>query len=177
MDYLVISSSLNPNSRSRILAKNAYNRLVSAGVQVDFLDLADLPLPMCDGANCYDDENAKLLKQRVAAANGILMAVPIYIYDASAVAKNVIELTGRNGWTGKVAGFLCSAGGKNSYMAIMNLANNLMLNFRTVIIPRFVYANYTDFDETRIVNPEIHERLDEITADLIKFTTALASFD
>ena len=74
-----------------------------------------------------------------APIDGIVVATPIYNYDASAAAKNLVELTGR-AWQNKVVGFLCAAGGDGSYMSIMALANSLMLDFRCVIVPRFVYA-------------------------------------
>jgi len=180
MNYLVISSSLNQTSRSRILAQKAFDLLqerTGTSAKVEFLDLNDLPLPMCDGAGCYDDQNAVLLKQRVAAAHGILMALPIYNYDVNAAAKNVIELTGREGWNGKIAGFLCAAGGEGSYMSIMSLAASLMLDFRTVVIPQFIYALYNDFDEDQIANQEVVDRIDGLTKELVRFTTALSSLD
>ena len=69
----------------------------------------------------------------------MIVAAPVYNYDVSASAKNMIELTG-NAWEDKMVGFLCAAGGMSSYMSVMAYANSLMLDFRCVIIPRFVYA-------------------------------------
>ncbi len=51
----------------------------------------------------------------------------------------MIELAG-SAWEDKIVGFLCAAGGMSSYMSVMAYANSLMLDFRCVIIPRFVYA-------------------------------------
>ena len=41
-------------------------------------------------------------------------------------------------FTGKPVGFVCAAGGRSSYMAVLGLANSLMLDFRCLIVPRFV---------------------------------------
>ena len=68
------------------------------------------------------------------------------MYDLNAAAKNFIELTGR-AWTNKVVGFICAAGGKGSYMSVTSFMNSLMLDFRCIIIPRFVYTDASGFDD------------------------------
>ena len=110
MSYLVISSSLNPESRSRVLAQDALKALKDTGVETQWLDLADYSLPLCDGHTAYDEPQVQEVKAFVHKAEGILLAVPIYNFDANAAAKNLIELTGSS-WSEKVVGFLCAAGG------------------------------------------------------------------
>ncbi len=175
MNLAVVSCSLNPGSRSRALARCAHEILKSQGADVDWIDLADLPLPLCDGGACYGNDNARLVKERLRVARGVLIATPVYNYDVSSATKNLIELTGRDVWTDTVAGFLCAAGGQSSYMSIMALANSLMLDFRTVIIPRFVYATGRDFTDGRITGEEVLKRIDGLTTDLVRFTRALCS--
>jgi FMN reductase len=51
----------------------------------------------------------------------------------------------------------------------MALANSLMLDFRCVIIPRFVYATGEDFHDKAAPTTEIKERL----AQLADFSTKL----
>jgi len=169
----IVSCSLNPNSRSRLLARRAHGLLAAHGADADWIDLAQTPLPQCDGAACYSEDNARIVKERLRLARGILIAAPIYNFDVSSATKNLIELTGRDVWTGKVAGFLCAAGGQRSYMSIMALANSLMLDFRTVIIPRFVYASGCDFTDDQITGQEVLNRIDGLTTDLVRFTNAL----
>ena len=90
-------------------------------------------------------------------------------YDANAAAKNFIEITGQ-AWQNKVVGFLCAAGGEKSYMSIMSIANSLMLDFRCVIIPRFVYVS----DDT-VADEAVVERIHELADELVRFTTNLNS--
>lgn len=172
--YMVISCSLNPNSRSRILAESFRDLLTARGAEHDFLDLARTPLPLCDGGACYGDGNVREVKARLMRAHGYILATPIYNFDVNATAKNLVELTGRDCWSDKVAGFMCAAGGQGSYMSPMALANSLMLDFRTVIIPRFVYSTGADFTPERTIgNPKITERIEQLADELIRFTTAL----
>ncbi|MBC7998477.1 MAG: NAD(P)H-dependent oxidoreductase [Leptolyngbya sp.] len=160
-DYLVISTSLNPGSNSRKLAKAAYEELKKTE-NVGFLDLQEYPLPLCDGNACYGDKNVQEVAKKIKEAKCILMAAPIYNYYITAAGKNLIELTGR-AWTDKVVGFLCAAGGRASYMSVMNVANSLMLDFRCLIIPRFVYAEGSSFTGPDIHDEEIKTRIVELT--------------
>ena len=100
---------------------------------------------MCDADACYAAPGAQKLSRAVGEADGIMVAAPVYNYDVSAAAKNMIELTGK-AWEDKIVGFLCAAGGMSSYMSVMAYANSLMLDFRCVIIPRFVYATGSAFE-------------------------------
>ena len=100
MTLLVISCSLNPESNSRTLAREAQRVLLAGGLAVNFLDLRDLPLPMCDGDVAYDHENVAQAAALIREADGILLATPVYNYDASAAAKNLVELTGQ-AWENK----------------------------------------------------------------------------
>ena len=100
------------------------------------------------------------------------MAIPIYNFNVSSGAKNVIELGGKMLYD-KVFGFICAAGGKSSYMSVMSFANSLMIDYRCFIIPKFVYALKNDFDGNKITSPEIKQRISELGKDLIKITEAL----
>jgi len=172
--YLLFSTSLDRSSRSRILARAAAAALEHCQQEVQLLDLSEHPLPACDGDQCYADPAAVRVRDAVAAAQGILLAGPIYNYDFGASAKNLIELTGK-AWSNKVVGFLCAAGGRGSFMAPMGLANSLMLDFRTFIIPRFVYATGEDFSGDQIADQECERRIKELVDELIRVSQALHS--
>src|SRR5438874_3371656 len=117
---------------------------------------------------------SKKLSSAIEHADGILIAAPVYNYDVAAAAKNMIELTG-SAWQDKVVGFLCAAGGHASYMSVMAYANSLMLDFRCIIIPRFVFATGDAFDSDNISDKKIIERTKMVADDLVRFTKALRS--
>lgn len=173
MNLLVISCSLNPECNSIILAHAAVKALQDLGYEPDVIDLRDHTLPFCDGALAYQDAEGQHIAERIRKADGILMAVPIYNWDVNAAAKNLLELAGL-AWKEKIVGFLCSAGGSSSYMAVMPFANSLMLDFRVVIVPRFVYANDTAFAHGKVKNGKVLERVGELAHSLIRFTRSLS---
>tara|TARA_B100000953_G_scaffold282355_1_gene260484 strand:+ start:118 stop:573 length:456 start_codon:yes stop_codon:yes gene_type:complete len=137
-----------------------------------FFDLQDNPLPMCDGDECYDLPEVLTFREKVENADGIIMAIPVYNFNVSSGAKNIVELGGRMLYD-KTFGFICAAGAKSSYMSVMSLANSLMIDFRCYIIPKFVYATKHDFENEKIINKDIEERIEELGNELIRVSEAL----
>jgi FMN reductase len=170
--YLVISTSGNPDSNSRRMGRIAFRRLEKAEVPCEWLDISELDLPLCDADACYTHPASQKVSKAIRAADGILLATPVYNYDVSAAAKNLIELTGQ-GWEEKVVGFLCAAGGMSSYMSVMSFANSLMLDFRTVIIPRFVYGTGRAFEGDELKDSEVEARINNLADEVVRFTEAL----
>lgn len=178
MNILLISGSLRPGSHSRVLMRAAEGYLKSNGVQTTLIDLRDYPLPLCDGDAAYDDPRVDELSGMIEKADGILIGVPIYNFYVNAAVKNMVELTG-SAWEDKLVGFLCAAGGRSSYMSVMDFANELMLDFRCLIIPRFVYAVKGDFlkkdgGEIDISNAEILERVQLLCNEALRLANALS---
>ena len=58
-------------------------------------------------------------------------------------------------------------------MSVMAYANSLMLDFRCVILPRFVFATGEAFDGENIVDKKITGRIENVANELIRFTKAL----
>ena len=139
---------------------------------VEFFDLQKNPLPMCDGDECYDLPEVLAFREKVEKAEGIVMAIPVYNFNVSSGAKNVVELGGRMLYD-KTFGFICAAGAKSSYMSVMSLANSLMIDFRCYIIPKFVYATKHDFDNGKITNSDIEDRIEELGNELVRVSKAL----
>jgi NAD(P)H-dependent FMN reductase len=140
--------------------------------EVEFFDLQENPLPMCDGDKCYDLPDVIDFRKKIDKASGIIMAIPIYNFNVSSGAKNIVELGGKKLYD-KNFGFLCAAGGKNSYMSVMGLANSLMIDYRCYIIPKFVHALKKDFDEIKVIDSDIKERIEELGKEMIRITKAL----
>ncbi|MFO7775352.1 MAG: NADPH-dependent FMN reductase [Candidatus Hydrogenedentota bacterium] len=169
MAFVVISCSLNPNSRSRSLARMAAEGIRAHSEETVFIDLREHPLPFCDGTPESFTPRVSELAERIANADAVLLGLPVYNYGVNAAAKNLLELTGA-AWEDRIVGFLCAAGGRSSYMAPMSFANSLMLDYHCFILPRMVHAAADQLDETgRIVDPEIENRLDALVNSALKY--------
>lgn len=169
---LLISSSLHPDSRSRILARACADRLCTLGEDSQLFDLSESRLPQCDGATAYGDPNVQQLGKLIEQADAILIASPIYNFDVNSAAKNAVELTGR-AWTGKVVGMMLAAGGQGSYMSAMGLANSLMLDFRCIIVPQFIYATGDSFEGSRLADENVQGRVDLLVNETLRIARAL----
>src|SRR5438045_516411 len=93
---LILSTSLNPNSRSGRLAERALAAIqerrpdVPAEV-VDLREAGTLPLPGTPGA-WGAHEVLDALRAKLREATHVLFAVPIYNFSASGTAKTLVEL-------------------------------------------------------------------------------------
>lgn len=173
MRIAVICCSLNPESRSTGMAQSLRLPLAKAAAELDWIDLREHELPLCDGSTVYASPEVQAMAQRIADADAVIMVLPIYNFDVNAAAKNLIELTGKSAWLHKTVGFICSAGGRGSYMSIMPLANSLMLDFRCLIVPRFVYADDSDFSEVGMP-PAIEDRIAELANETVRIASAVS---
>ena len=54
MKTLIISTSLNPESNSRRMARFLHETWVGEGREVDWADLQETDLPLCDGGAAYE---------------------------------------------------------------------------------------------------------------------------
>jgi len=170
-EYLIISASLRTASLSRVMAETLRAAYAKLGVTHQLVDLREYVLPLCDGEAAYEHPHVTTLSAMIQNARVIIVATPIYNYAANATAKNLIELTG-SAWENKTVGFLCAAGGATSYMSIMSLANSLMLDFRCLIIPRFVYAKGEDFSAKLEPSADLAARIHALVAASVKIRNA-----
>jgi len=161
----IIATSLDEESKSQILAEFFEEHLQQEEISCERIDLREMILPVAGPTQSWKSPDAQQLKKAVERASHIVFAVPIYCYDVNAAAKNVIELIGR-AFAQKVVSFICSAGGNNSYMSVMGFANHLMLDFRSVIVPRFLYVNTKNWEDTNALSPEISKRMKLLLDDM-----------
>lgn len=169
---LVISCSLNPDSNSRKMAHHV-TELLKQRADVELVDLQDMEMPFCDGGAAYGHASVVAMTSKIQNADCIIVATPIYNYNVSGALKNLVELTG-SAWSEKLVGFLCAAGGRSSYMSVLSLANSLMLDFRSIILPRFVYAEGSDFSG-QTIQKEIHGRLQQFADAVVSMTNRLSA--
>lgn len=178
MNVAVVSCSLRSTPRSHVLARDVAGHLTSIGATVAFHDLRDYDLDLRGVPGAPESPHAAEIAASLRQADAVLLAAPVYNFDVNAAAKNLVELTG-GAWENKVVGFLCAAGGRSSYMSVMGLANSLMLDFRCIIIPRFVYATGDDFEndgteDMRVGSQAINDRVRELAEAAVRIGGALA---
>ncbi len=140
---LTIPGSLRKESFNRKLLRLAESYLEKTGVEMDRLELRDLPLPPYDGDIEAQGlpQNAWTIKARIAAAQGVLIAAPEYNYGVSGMFKNVIDWTSRGGsnpWVGKVVGMMSASTGPIGGWRMMPELRATLSGLQALVIPQQV---------------------------------------
>jgi len=173
MNYVIVSTSLSSNSRGKLLAQHMHELLSQKGHNVTIIDAADYDLPICDGKQCSENPDVQKIMPMIEAADGILFTVPIYNYNVAAASKNFLELTG-TAWSQKVVGIMAAAGGDLSYLAVMPIMTSLMIDYRCIMVPRYVYATGAAFTDDALTDEKILERMQTLADEFEHLSTKLA---
>lgn len=163
----IIATSLDPDSRSQLLARHALQAAEEKKIPATLIDVREFDLPQCGTAEGWESPDVERIRKALKPATHMLFSVPIYNYDVNAAAKNLVELMGSEIFEDKTVGFLCAAGGRSSYMSVLGFANSLMLDFRCWVAPRFVFATGEDFEPGAIKNVDIKTRVETLLDDLL----------
>ena len=103
LTVLAIAGSLRRGSFNRGLVRAAVE-LAPAGVAVEPFDLAPLPLYDEDVQQRGDPDAVRRLKERIAAADALLVATPEYNYSIPGVLKNAVDWASRPAATSPLKG-------------------------------------------------------------------------
>ena len=150
----------------------ATRQLAAQGHEVTHLDLRTTFLPPFDNAQgpggCYDHPNAGLYHRAILEADGVLLGVPVYNWGVGSGAKALVELTGSSdtlrglhgAWFDQPVTFLVSGGLDHGYLSHGAFAFGMMVDFRCVVNPHYVYATSTHWDAPQVPGPWLAERLE-----------------
>ncbi len=93
--------------------------------------------------------------------------MPVYCYSVSGPLKNFIDITS-GAMEKKIAGILCNAGGKQSYMASADLSNILAYESHVTTVQPIVYSSYEDYDEQTLTSNKVKSKIRELVDHLAR---------
>jgi NAD(P)H-dependent FMN reductase len=161
----ILATSLREDSKSQMLALMFTELMHANNHEAILYDFRNILLPFSGPKESWNAPIINELNSSISSSTHIVFAVPIYCYDVNSVAKNIIELLGQV-FKNKVISFICSAGGANSYMSVISFANHMMLDFRSIIVPRFLYVEPSDWVSENNISSEIKTRMDLLLHDM-----------
>src|SRR6266496_4361679 len=91
LTVLAVIGSLNRASATRAVIKAITERLETAGVRVDLLDLLEEPLSLFNPDSSHAHETFPKLQQRVERADVYLLGTPDYHGSISSALKNFLD--------------------------------------------------------------------------------------
>ena len=99
MKILGLVGSYRKNGNSDIVAKEALMGAEEAGAQVELLRLTDYRIQACQGfglclfreKGCHIEDDVNFIWSKIGEADGILLSVPCYFLESTAVLKQLID--------------------------------------------------------------------------------------
>jgi FMN reductase len=117
-----IVGSRRPDAYSALALQQAIERVNELGAITEILDLREMDLPFCDGGSEYPGyPDVEILREKVKAADGLILATPEYHGSVSGVLKNALDLMSFEHLSGKVAGLISVLGGQSNSNALNDL--------------------------------------------------------
>jgi len=88
---LAVVGSLNSESVTRVVVREAARQLAARGCEVDLLCLLQEPLPLYNPDTAYDAASFPALKRRVDQADVVVLGTPDYHGSISSALKNFLD--------------------------------------------------------------------------------------
>lgn len=184
---LAFAGSTRKDSFNKKIVRIAVEGALSAGVQTDYIDLKDFPMPLYDGdleAEKGLPENALKLKKMFLEHDGFLIATPEYNSSISGVLKNTIDWISRqatpeeeylipfkNKYALLISASISSFGGIRSLMDTRNILENIGI---TVLSATKSLSKAEEaFDANGKLDPKTTEGFKQMGAVLAEFLKKL----
>jgi len=146
---LAFAGSLRKDSFNKKLVKLAAEGARSAGAEVTYLDLKELPMPIYDGdieASEGLPPNAKRFKTLMIEHDGFLIATPEYNSSITGALKNAIDWASRPesneqpliAFRGKIVSLICGSPGAFGGMRSLAAVRSIFSELGTLVLPGVV---------------------------------------
>jgi NAD(P)H-dependent FMN reductase len=173
LQIVIVSASQSPASRSRLAAHQAHTALQTQPVMVDFIDLHEYALPTYPHA----EGGAALteLIPRFNAADGWVLAVPVYNWGASAVLTNFLHYALDDAPARRYRPFvlLGGASGLRSHLALDGLARTLTYEISAVQVgPPVLAAGDLADPQNGVLDQDLQQRIARAMQVLVVFAGA-----
>ncbi|MFH1467944.1 MAG: NAD(P)H-dependent oxidoreductase [Pseudomonadota bacterium] len=180
MNVVAIVGSLREISTSRYALRCAALGATRAGAQVDWLDLRDYHLPLCDGRAEQASYGPDFQRMRalVLQADALLVGSPEYHGSMSGALKNALDLLGEEPIRGKLVGLCAVARGDAGAMNTLNHLRHVLRWMGAWVLPTQVSVPRAReaFDAMGDpIRPGLGTELELLGAETIRYAGLLAS--
>ena len=175
--------SIRSGSFNRKLLAQAID-VLRPSAQIDAAELRDVPLPIYDGdleVASGVPEPAKRLAERIAAADGLVIASPEYNNSLPGGLKNAIDWMSRlkpQPFKGKPVLLLGASPGAYGAIRAQVAWRQVMTTLLAVIVPNQVALPHADeaFEaDGRLKDPKVRVQIERACAELLRFIAAFAA--
>lgn len=149
---------------------------IEPNINTDLLVIGDFNLEFSDGRDIsLYNLDTQFVINKILEADAILIATPIYQTSIPGALKNIFDLLPMNSLKGKLAGMIVTAGSPMYYLMAEQQLKPILTYMGAHLIPKYVYIQDADFNAIQeIINPDITQRLNVLSCDMIKGLRHLA---
>ncbi len=181
--FLFLSGSTRKESFNTTLARYCAEVAKTHDVDVEFVDLADFPMPIFNQdleSESGAPETAKALKEKFVSANGFLIASPEYNSTITPVLKNTIDWLSRKYddseprlvcFSGKAAAIVSTASGVLGGLRGLDPLRLLLSHIGVNVVGKQLAVGFAQeaFDEKgKLVSQDQAEAINTIIETLIR---------
>ncbi|MBU0586723.1 NAD(P)H-dependent oxidoreductase [Candidatus Micrarchaeota archaeon] len=172
MKAIIICGSRRKNSLTRKLTNLAYEECKNI-CETNYLDLGKEEIENFRGFEEEYGKNTTKWIKTIEEADVIILASPIYDGLLSSGIKNLFEFIDYKSLEGKVAGFIVKSNAAGTHQQVRNQLVALMNYFNVFTNPRPVFSIDADFEDEKLNNPKIEERIKRLIQETIKIKEKL----
>jgi FMN reductase len=168
-DRVVVLGSVTPPGRLRRALEEVVAR---SGGDAELLDLAEHELPFA-GRGGPDADAAGIL-DRIAAAEAIILATPVYRGSMTGALKNLLDLLPVAALEGKAVGLVAMGASNHHFLGAERHLRDVLAFFGAVPGPVAVYLTAADFSDG-VPGAGAEEALDRLLVSVAGLARALAA--
>ncbi|UOR10460.1 NADPH-dependent FMN reductase [Halobacillus amylolyticus] len=176
MKVLGLSGSVTLSSKTWLSVKRAVEAAKSADPKVvtELVHLGEYDTVLCDGRepSLYEGDT-KALIDLIVEADALIIGTPVYRASLTGALKNVFDLIPNDSLRGKAIGFIATGGSFHHYLVIDHQLNPLANYFRAHVVPGGVYVHNGHFDEGKLLDQDVLNRLDQLGSAAVQLTSQL----
>jgi FMN reductase len=142
---------------------------VKGDAAVDILNLAEVVVEICDGRplDAYGEATRQAVA-RIAAAQAVLIAAPVYRASFPGVLKNLLDIAPVEALQQKPVGIVAMGGSPHHFLGVDWQLRAVLTWFGALVAPTSVYLTGGDFKDGQLAS-------DGARGDLTALTRTLAS--
>ncbi|MFB6184917.1 MAG: NADPH-dependent FMN reductase [Haloarculaceae archaeon] len=166
---VAICGSLRDASYTRIALGRALDAAADAGASTELLDLRTFDLPVYD-ADADDAGDAPDLRERVGAADSVVLGSPMYHGSYSAPLKNALDYCGFDEFEHKTVGLLGVAGGSFPITSLEHL-RSVARALNAWVIPHqaAIPDSSSAFENGEFVDADTERRVATLGRETVRF--------
>jgi FMN reductase len=165
---LMVVGAATPPGRLAAAIAVAAEAARTGDVAVDILNLAEVPVEICDGRplEAYGAATRQAVA-RIAGAHAVLIGAPVYRASFPGVLKNLLDIVPVEALQNKPVGIVAMGGSPHHYLAVDSQLRAVLAWFGALVAPTGVYVTGGDFRDGRLTSDSARNDLAALTGTLI----------